>query len=157
MVSKVTDFLSQGIDIHLKWVVKSINYEGLYFSLKFHEHLHRRCCDSNQWERREALCTKSSCNSSFTYSSRAYAFLNVTFFTQIEFIKFTPPLPVPKHVALKNLKVSYFLWIFSKKKMENAIKMVCVFTQRFWPSKLGGIICADTPIPEIWYQADFPH
>lgn len=55
-------------------------------------------------------------------------------------IKFQPPLPKQKIDAIKNLGV------------ENAIKIVLTFSKRFWPSRLNGIVCADTLIPEMWFE-----
>lgn len=49
-------------------------------------------------------------------------------------------MPPPKQKAIKSLK------------MENAIKIVLEFSERFWPSRLGGIVCVDTLIPEMWFE-----
>lgn len=39
--------------------------------------------------------------------------------------------------------------------MENAIKIFIKFSERFWPEKLQGVICADSVIPEIYFNG--PH
>jgi len=113
-MGEVTQYLARGIDIRLKWVVKSINYEG-------------------------GVVTVMNDKGEKLYAPKVVVTVPLPIL-QEQSIKFTPSLPVPKQIALKQLK------------MENAIKMVCVFTQKFWPSKLGGIICIDTPIPEIWFE-----
>eukprot|EP01114_Cavostelium_apophysatum_P017495 TRINITY_DN5212_c0_g1_i1.p1 TRINITY_DN5212_c0_g1~~TRINITY_DN5212_c0_g1_i1.p1 ORF type:complete len:504 (+),score=50.73 TRINITY_DN5212_c0_g1_i1:31-1512(+) len=55
-------------------------------------------------------------------------------------ITFVPPLPSSKVTAIQALGV------------DNAIKVVLKFSHRFWPSRLNGIVCADSLIPEMWFE-----
>jgi len=57
-----------------------------------------------------------------------------------EWIQFVPPLPPAKIRAIKSIVV------------DNALKVAISFSQRFWPSNVHGIICANTLIPEIWFD-----
>jgi len=68
-------------------------------------------------------------------------------------LTFIPPLPVLKKAAIQTVK------------LENTIKFYLKFSERFWPEKLHGVICADSIVPEIWFdgpqrpgilQHDFP-
>lgn len=53
-------------------------------------------------------------------------------------ITFEPPLPEAKQQALSRLK------------MTNAIKVILMFSQAFWPADLFDVVCTDSFIPEFW-------
>jgi len=55
-------------------------------------------------------------------------------------IQFIPSLPKYKTEAINNIK------------MYSAMKIVLKFSRRFWPSNLHGVICADSFIPEFWFD-----
>ena len=57
-----------------------------------------------------------------------------------EDIEFNPPLPAEKVKAIKTIG------------MDNAIKIVMKFSRKFWPSEVHGVICADTFLPELWFE-----
>ena len=35
---------------------------------------------------------------------------------------------------------------------EDGVKLILKCRHKFWPEKLGGMICADSYIPEIWFR-----
>ena len=55
-------------------------------------------------------------------------------------ITFQPPLPKFKTEA------------FAMVGMDSALKIILKFSSRLWPKKLQSIVCADCPIPEIWFR-----
>ena len=55
-------------------------------------------------------------------------------------IIFQPPLPKEKINA------------FAMVGMEGALKIMLKFKRKIWPEKLQSIVCADCPIPEIWFR-----
>ena len=55
-------------------------------------------------------------------------------------VQFYPPLPPSKRQAAARIGVG------------QAAKLLLVFSERVWPAKLDGVVCADTPIPEFWFR-----
>ncbi|DBA73197.1 TPA: hypothetical protein ACH3X1_011273 [Trebouxia sp. C0004] len=57
---------------------------------------------------------------------------------QREEITFVPPLPQLKQQAIQRVKMS------------NAIKVIMMFAQPFWPEGFFDVVCTDSFIPEFW-------
>lgn len=57
---------------------------------------------------------------------------------QSDKIRFEPALPDWKMTAIHRLKMS------------NAIKVILVFKERFWPEGMWDVVCTDSFIPEFW-------
>ncbi|KAL0045848.1 hypothetical protein WJX82_006614 [Trebouxia sp. C0006] len=57
---------------------------------------------------------------------------------QREDITFVPPLPQLKQQAIQRVKMS------------NAIKVIMMFAQPFWPEGFFDVVCTDSFIPEFW-------
>jgi lysine-specific histone demethylase 1B len=55
-------------------------------------------------------------------------------------IQFYPPLPPAKKGAAARIGIG------------QAAKLLLVFSERVWPAKLHGVVCADAPIPELWFR-----
>mmetsp|Transcript_17243 Transcript_17243/g.23954 ORF Transcript_17243/g.23954 Transcript_17243/m.23954 type:complete len:509 (-) Transcript_17243:27-1553(-) len=59
-------------------------------------------------------------------------------------MQFQPALPSEKLEALNHIG------------MENAVKFCLKFNAPFWPDYLQSMVCADCPIPELWFREFLP-
>lgn len=55
-------------------------------------------------------------------------------------IRFTPPLAPTKQHAIKRIR------------FHNALKIHMRFKERFWPADCHGCVCADSFVPEMWFN-----